>query len=166
MLLEEPLGATRPFNVIIDQCPEAVARLASAEQTAVIVRAARELGLRVHVQGSSHNRIGTLEGVLSIRLDGMTAVEIDTDTQVVRVEAGPRWLDLVPRRPSLASGPSPEINIDGCSLEGGLGWQARTRGLQANSVIAMEVVTTDGEQLRADAENHADLFWAPRGGSW
>jgi UDP-N-acetylenolpyruvoylglucosamine reductase len=162
-------AARMAFNLVIDQDPEAVARPASAEEAAEIVRAARELGLRVHVQGSSHNPLGSLEGVLLMRLERMTAVEIDADARIARVEAGARWWDLVPQASGLGlsalHGSSPEINIVGYTLGGGLGWQARKRGLQANSVTAIEVVTADGEQLRVDAEHHADLFWALRGGS-
>ncbi|HVG68426.1 MAG TPA: BBE domain-containing protein, partial [Gaiellales bacterium] len=39
-----------------------------------------------------------------------------------------------------------------------------TRGLQANSVTAIELVTADGRPRRVDAENEPDLFWALRGG--
>jgi UDP-N-acetylenolpyruvoylglucosamine reductase len=159
------------FNLLNDQRPEAVARPSSAPQTAEVVRAARDLGLRLHVQGSSHNTLpaGSLEGTLLIRLDRMTAVEIDVEAQIASVEAGARWWDVVPRASALGlsalHGSSPEVNVVGYSLGGGLGWQGRKHGLQANSLTAIEVVTADGEQLRVDAENGADLFWALRGGS-
>ena len=52
----------------------------------------------------------------------------------------------------------------GYSLGGGIGWLARRHGLACNSVVAAEMVTADGELVRADAESHADLFWAVRGG--
>ena len=45
-----------------------------------------------------------------------------------------------------------------------MGWLARKYGLQANAVTAFELVTADGRLVRADAEQHADLFWALRGG--
>ena len=159
------------FNLINDQRPEAVARPVSAAQTAEIVRVARDLGLRVHVQGSSHNTLpaGSLAGTVLVRLDRMTAVEIDAEAEIAGVEAGARWWDVVPQASELGlstlHGSSPEVNIVGYSLGGGLGWQGRKRGLQANSLTAIEVVTADGEQLRVDADNGADLFWALRGGS-
>ena len=31
-------------------------------------------------------------------------------------------------------------------------------------MTAIELVTAGGEQIRVDAENEPDLFWAPRGG--
>ena len=159
------------FNLVIDQQPEAVARPRNADETAEIVRAARELGLRLHVQGSSHNPapVGSLAGYLLVRFDRMKDVSIDADAQTARVEAGARWWDVVPQASELGlsalHGSSPEINVAGYSLGGGVGWQARHKGFQANSITAIEVVTAAGEQLRVDANNEPDLFWALRGGS-
>jgi hypothetical protein len=45
-----------------------------------------------------------------------------------------------------------------------MGWLARKYGLQTNAVTALEIVTADGQHIRADHEHHADLFWALRGG--
>jgi len=62
------------------------------------------------------------------------------------------------------SGSSPDVGVVGYTLGGGLSWLARKHGLAANSVTAIELVTADGELLRATADEHADLFWALRGG--
>jgi hypothetical protein len=56
------------------------------------------------------------------------------------------------------------VGVVGYTLGGGLSWMARRHGLASNHVTAVELVTADGRQLRADADNHADLFWAVRGG--
>ena len=157
------------FNLIHDQRPAAVARPASAAETAEIVRAAAELGLRVHAQGSSHNTIpvGELDDTVIFKLGRLGEVEIDADAELARVEAGARWWDVVPQASELGlsalHGSSPEVNVVGYSLGGGLGWQARARGLQSNRITAIEVVTADGEVRRVDADNDANLFWALRG---
>jgi FAD/FMN-containing dehydrogenase len=49
-------------------------------------------------------------------------------------------------------------------LGGGLSWLARKHGLAANHVRAIELVTADGQLVRATHDDHADLFWALRGG--
>lgn len=49
------------------------------------------------------------------------------------------------------------------SAEGSAGWP-RKHGLSSSSVLAAEVVTADGEVVRADADTNPDLFWALRGG--
>jgi hypothetical protein len=45
-----------------------------------------------------------------------------------------------------------------------MGWLARSHGLSANSVTAVEIVTADGRLVRVDREHEPDLFWAVRGG--
>ena len=45
-----------------------------------------------------------------------------------------------------------------------LGLLHRSQGLTIDSVLAADIVTADGRQLRVDDENHPDLFWAIRGG--
>jgi FAD/FMN-containing dehydrogenase len=65
---------------------------------------------------------------------------------------------------SVLHGSSPDVGVVGYSLGGGIGWQVRSRGLATNSITAIELVTADGEQARADATTEPDLFWAMRGG--
>ena len=77
------------------------------------------------------------------------------------------WRSPRPRRRtgcSRSSGSSPDVGVVGYTLGGGLSWLARKHGLAANHVTAIELVTPDGELVRATADEHADLFWALRGG--
>jgi UDP-N-acetylenolpyruvoylglucosamine reductase len=162
--------ARASFNVLHDQRPDAIATPSSAAETAAIVSAARDAGLRITAQGSSHNvaPLGSLEGTLLIKLERMKAVELNAGDGTVRVEAGARWWDLIDEASAqgLAArhGSSPEINIVGYSVGGGVGWMVRKHGLQANAVTAIEIVTADGEVRTVDAGNEPELFWAVRGG--
>ena len=54
--------------------------------------------------------------------------------------------------------------VGGLTLGGGMGWLARQFGLACDNVEAFEVVTADGEVVRATSSENADLFWALRGG--
>src|SRR5436190_652846 len=62
------------------------------------------------------------------------------------------------------SGSSPSVGVTGYTLGGGLGWLARRHGFAADSLLRAEVVTADGSIVTATADDHADLFWALRGG--
>jgi hypothetical protein len=45
-----------------------------------------------------------------------------------------------------------------------MGWLTRRAGLSIDNLVSAEVVTADGQIRRASADEHADLFWAIRGG--
>jgi FAD/FMN-containing dehydrogenase len=61
-------------------------------------------------------------------------------------------------------GDTGSVGIGGITLGGGIGYLVRKHGLTIDSLLAAEVVTADGQLLRADAQTHPDLFWALRGG--
>jgi FAD/FMN-containing dehydrogenase len=163
-------AARTPWNVAVDQRPAAVASPTTAEQVADVVRAAAAAGLRVAPQGTGHNAgpLGSLADTVLLRTSAMRAVRVDAGARVARAEAGALWLDVVEAAAEhgLAAlhGSSPDVGVVGYSLGGGIGWYARTLGMATNSVTAVELVLADGTAVRADAENHADLFWAVRGG--
>ncbi len=57
----------------------------------------------------------------------------------------------------------PGVALGGYLLQGGFGWNGRVHGPACMSVEAVDLVTADGELLRADARQDADLLWAARG---
>jgi FAD/FMN-containing dehydrogenase len=162
--------ARSAFNLLLDQHPAAVAFPADADDVALAVTYARAAGLRVAPQATAHNQgpLGSLEETLLLNVSGLQDVHVDPAAQRVRVGAGVKWDRVAPRLSAhgLAGlhGSSPDVGIAGYSLGGGMGWLARKHGLQCNAVTALELVTADGEHVRADAERHPDLFWALRGG--
>ena len=163
-------AARGAFNLLVDQRPAAVAAPWTVAETAALVAAARDAGLRIAPQGSAHNvaPLGSLGDTIVLKLERMTGVELDAAAGTARVEAGARWWDLLDQASDagLAArhGSSPEINIVGYSLGGGVGWMARKHGMQANAITAIELITADGEQRRVDAGTEPELFWALRGG--
>ena len=55
------------------------------------------------------------------------------------------------------------VCVGGYLLQGGYGWNSRVYGPACESVIGLDVVTADGEQIYCDADTHPDLYWAARG---
>lgn len=163
--------ARQAWNLAVDQRPAAVARPRDAADVQAIVDFAREYGLRVAAQGTGHNAHG-LEGELAesilVKTDLMRGVEIDPQARVARVEAGALWMDVTAPAAehglAALAGSSPDVGVVGYTLGGGLSWLSRRYGLATNTVLAIELVTADGEHVRADHDNHPDLFWALRGG--
>jgi FAD binding domain-containing protein len=158
------------WNLAVDQRPAAVALPETADDIVAAVRAARELGLRVAAQGTGHNAgpLGDLSDTVLIKTHRMRDVEIDAPMRVARVEAGALWEDVV--GPAAAHGlaalhgSSPDVGVVGYTLGGGLSFYGRRYGTASSRVLAMDVVTADGELVRADRRENADLFHAMRGG--
>ena len=159
-----------PWNLVVDQRPAAVAYPATPDDVVAVVRAAAAAGLRVAPQGTGHNAgpLGDLRDVVLLRTSQMTGVTVDASACRVRVRAGTLWLEAVEAAAAqglaVLHGSSPDVGVVGYSLGGGMGWYARALGLQANAITGAEIVTGDGRVLEVDADRHADLFWALRGG--
>jgi FAD/FMN-containing dehydrogenase len=158
------------WNAAVDLRPAAVACPGSTDEVSAVVKAAAAAGLQVNALGTGHNAapLGDLSEVVLLRTSAMTGVEVDDAARTVRVRAGAIWLDAVEAAAehglSVLHGSSPDVAVVGYSLGGGLGWYARSLGLQTNSVVSATVVTADGSVVRAAADENADLFWALRGG--
>ena len=158
------------WNVLADQRPAGVVFAESAQDVVACVNFARQNGLRVAPQGTGHaaTALEPLEDTLLLKTVRMGQVSVDAAACTARAEAGALWgeLAVAAGEHGLAglAGSSPDVGVVGYSLGGGIGWLTRKYGLAANSIVAAEVVTADGELVRADADHHADLFWALRGG--
>ena len=158
------------WNLAVDQRPAAVVTAASARDVIEVVDAARTVGLRVAAQSTGHNAgpLHDLSATILLKMSALRAVQIDPVRRVARAEAGAWWADVTNAAAAYGlaalAGSSPDVGVAGYTLGGGMSWLARSRGLAANSVVALEVVTADGTPRRVDADHDPDLFWALRGG--
>jgi FAD/FMN-containing dehydrogenase len=109
-----------------------------------------------------------LDGTILVKTSRLRGVEIDAGAARARIQAGALWEDVVVPAAEqgfvVLHGSSPDVGVVGYTLGGGMGWLARSRGLAANSVTAVELVTSEGKFVRLDSQNEPDLFWAVRGG--
>ena len=158
------------FNILIDQRPAGIAIPKSAGDVSDVVRAAAADGKRVAAQRTGHLAapLGSLTDTVLLRTAGLGGVQINRDAGTARVGAGTLWGELVPQASELGlaalHGSSPAVGITGYTLGGGVSFYSRKHGLACNRVIAFDVVNADGKQIRVDADNEPDLFWALRGG--
>jgi FAD/FMN-containing dehydrogenase len=163
-------SARQAWNLAADQNPAAVVYAESVDDVAATIDFAREQGLGVAAQGTGHGAtpMGPLDEVVLLKTERMRGIRIDAEARTGRVEAGVIWRDFLNAagEHGLAglAGSSPDVGVIGYSLGGGLGWLGRRYGFSCNSVRAIELVTADGAQVRVDAGNEPELFWALRGG--
>ncbi|WP_327090857.1 FAD-binding oxidoreductase [Nonomuraea sp. NBC_01738] len=95
-------------------------------------------------------------------------MHVDPLTRTASAEPGALWSDVIAAAAPYGLAPlsgTPSVGVTGYTLGGGAGWLTRLYGYAADSLLAAELVTADGELLTADADSHPDLFWALRGGS-
>jgi FAD/FMN-containing dehydrogenase len=162
--------ARRAWNLTTEERPAVVVMAESAADVVQAVRFARSRGMRIAPQGTGHGSepLEPLQDAMLLRTGRMRGVRINPAARTARAEAGALWQDVtVPAgQHGLAAlaGSSPDVGVTGYTLGGGMGWLARRYGLAANSVTAAELVTPDGDLVRADAGHEPDLFWAIRGG--
>jgi FAD/FMN-containing dehydrogenase len=158
------------FNRMIDRRPALIARCANAEDVVRAVNFAREHELLLAVRGGGHNGggLGTCEGGLVIDLSPIKFADVNPDARTVRVGGGCTWgeVDAVTGQYGLAtpSGIISTTGVGGLTLGGGLGHLTRKCGLSIDNLLEADVVLASGERVRANADEHPDLYWALRGG--
>src|SRR5437899_10472202 len=103
-----------------------------------------------------------------IDLRPMKGVRVDPEKMTARVQAGVLVgeLDKETQTFGLAvpSGIVTHTGVAGLTLGGGIGWIMRKYGLSIDNLVSVDVVTADGEFVKASEHENADLFWGVRGG--
>lgn len=157
-------------NRMHDKHPALIVRCTGVADVIAAVNFAREHSILVAVRGGGHNVAGSAscEGGLMIDLSLMTGVHVDAKTQTARVQGGATWGD-VDRETQVfglatAGGVVSTTGVGGLTLGGGLGYLRRKYGLTIDNLLAVQIVTANGEVVNASESENADLFWGIRGG--
>jgi FAD/FMN-containing dehydrogenase len=160
----------RVWNGSIDRCPALIARCTGVDDVRTAVRFGREHQLTVAVRGGGHSFPGlsTCDGGLLIDLRPMNGVRVDPDARAVGVQAGVLLGELDQRTQehglAVPAGIVSHTGVAGLTLGGGIGWIMRKHGLTIDSLESADLVTADGEFVRASEDENAELFWGLRGG--
>ena len=162
--------AHKVYNAMIDKRPALIARCAGPADVARAIGFAREHDLPLAVRGGGHNGagLGTCDDGVVIDLSLLRDIEVDPQARTVRVGGGCTWgeVDRATGEHGLAtpSGIIASTGVGGLTLGGGLGHLTRAFGLAIDNLLEAELVLANGERVRASADDHADLYWAIRGG--
>lgn len=160
------------WNGMIDKRPALIAQCSGVADVIQAVRFAGEQSLSVSIRGGGHNVTGhaVSEGGQMIALSYMRAVHVDPLRRTALVQGGATWGDF--NRESAVFGLATTggvvstTGVADLTLSGGTGWLVGKHGLSVDNLLSVELVTANGEFLRASEDEHPDLFWALRGPKW
>ena len=158
------------YNGMIDRHPLAVVRAVDVTDVRVTVAAARESGLDLAIRAGAHSvpGFGTVDDGIVLDLSPMKGIRIDPEKRVGRVQAGCTWADFDHAAHGFGLATTGGIisttGVAGLTLGGGIGYLARAYGLSIDNLRSVDVVLADGSFVTASEDEHADLFWALRGG--
>jgi FAD/FMN-containing dehydrogenase len=162
--------ARKVHNGLVNKRPLLIARCRGVADVVDAVNLARKLSLKVAVRGGGHNVAGraTVDGGLMIDLMPMKGIHVDPHARTARAQGGVTWAELNRETQLLGlavtGGVISSTGVAGLTLGGGLGWLMGKYGLALDNLRSVELVTAEGRVLRASEDEHADLFWAVRGG--
>ncbi len=167
----EQARLNRLFNMRHPTRYPAAILAAETEQDVVDgVLLAKRLGLRISVRSGGHSFPAWSVRDDALLIDTGNFKEMAYDAATGIVQATPAIQGGSELSPYLGKfdrffpgGHCTDVGLGGYMLQGGMGWNARGWGWAAEKLVAIDVVTADGELVRADAEQNTDLFWAARG---
>jgi FAD/FMN-containing dehydrogenase len=159
----------RIWNGSIDRHPALIARCAGVADVMAAVRFGRRTALPVAVRSGGHSFPGqsVCDGGLVIDLSLMRGTRVDPEARIGRAQAGVLLgeLDRETQAFGLAvpAGIVTHTGLAGLTLGGGIGWLMRKYGLTIDQLLSVDMVTADGEFVKASAKENPELFWGVRG---
>jgi FAD/FMN-containing dehydrogenase len=154
----------------IDRHPAAIVRVANVDDVRAVIALARATGVELAVRNGGHSAKGdsTTEGGVVLDLHDLRAIDIDPDARTGWFETGLTAAEVSQAAAkhglAIGFGDTGSVGIGGITTGGGIGYLVRKHGMAIDNPHAADIVTADGQLLRADASTNPDLFWAIRGG--
>jgi FAD/FMN-containing dehydrogenase len=158
------------WNAMIDRKPAFIVLCLGVADVIASVKFARAHNLLISIKGGGHNIAGlaTADGVMMLDMSRMRGVLVDKENKLAHGQAGCILGDV--DRETQVYGLATVLGfvsltgIVGLTLGGGFGYLTRRWGWTTDNVVGMNVVTADGQFVRASKDENEDLFWGLRGG--
>ncbi len=158
------------WNGSIDRHPALIARCTGASDVSAAVTFARQAGLPLAIRGGGHSFPGqsVCDDGIVVDLGEMKGIVVDPQARTATAEAGVLLgeLDRETQAYGLAvpAGIVTHTGLAGLTLGGGIGWLQRKYGLTIDQLLSVDLITAEGELVKASETENADLFWGVRGG--
>jgi FAD/FMN-containing dehydrogenase len=162
--------ARKVHNAMIDRRPRLIARCVDEADVMAAVQYGRESNLLTAIRGGGHNAggLGVCDDGLVIDLSRMRGTRVNPTARTVRVQGGCVGGDMDHATHAFGmatpGGTVSTTGVAGLTLGGGIGHLTRPYGLAIDNLLEVDMVLADGRFVTANEKEHADLFWAVRGG--
>jgi cytokinin dehydrogenase len=169
VLLSEVSG---DFGRIIHQQAQAVARPTTYSEIVRIVRFAQENQMPLAMRGQGHSAFGQAQVSQGIVIDSRSLRKIhniDNNENSIVVDAGTTWRQVVEHTLMYKKQPKVlaaylDLSVGGVLSVGGIGGAAQLHGTVADNVLALQVVTGEGQLKECSPVKNSELFWSVLGG--
>jgi hypothetical protein len=158
------------WNGTVDARPALIAQCRTTDDVIAAIGLARTSGRPLSIRGGGHSVAGLsmCDDGIAIDLSHMRGVTVDAGARTAAVDPGATWADFdaATGAHGLAStgGLISTTGVAGLTLGGGIGWLQRKYGLACDNLLSADVVTAEGNIVRASATDDAELLWGLRGG--
>lgn len=150
--------------------PTAVARPVDSidVRSALRFTLAHDVPVRARSGGHSYAGYSTLSDGVVLDLRELNSITVDKHAGTATVGAGAQLIDiysgLARAGATLPAGSCPSVGVSGVTLGGGFGLAARHFGLTTDNLVAVKIVTADGQLRTVNRQTDPDLLWALKGG--
>lgn len=157
-------------NIKPDRKPDAIVTAKEEQDIIETVNFARKNRLKVSVHGGGHTWCGLAVRnggiIIDLSLFNEVTVNQSAQTAIIQPVISNKDLSQLLGKHNLAFpiGHCPTVKAGGYLLSGGMSWNMSHWGPACMSVDAIEFVLANGKKIIANKQEHADLFWAARGG--
>lgn len=154
------------FGRIIYQKAQAVARPTTYSEVVQVVRFAKENQIPLAMRGQGHSAFGQAQVSQGIVIDSRSLQKIhNIDNSSIVVDAGTTWRQVVDyalmykKQPKVLTAYL-DLSVGGVLSVGGIGGAAQQHGTVADNVLALQVVTGNGQLEECSPLQNSELFWS------
>jgi hypothetical protein len=157
------------YNLDINKFPIAIVYCYSPRDVSNAIKWCRtnQIELRIRTGGHNYEGYSTDTDVLVIDTTYMNQIEIDSEQNIAKIQAGSRLGNVYSRLAqegyAFVGGTCLSVGISGLVLGGGIGLSCRNFGLAMDNLLEIQIVNENGLIVTANRHSNSELFWACRG---
>ncbi len=149
--------------------PEMMVIPVSVDDIITTINYAKLIGKKISICSGGHSWSANhlRENSILINMKGFNTSQIDRESMTAKVGPGvggsTLLIELMKQDLFFPAGHCKGVCVGGYLLQGGYGWNGRKMGMACENVTGLDIVTSKGEYIHANAQQNSDLFWAARG---